>query len=208
MLVIGDSIGIDLGESLVNDLAQTGVVHAELDGRVDTGLARPDYFNWPAEVTHDLAQYHPGAVVVMLGANDPQNFVVGGQALTYGTPAWAAAYGARVAGVMQQITASGARGLWIGMPPMADPRLNGEMQSLNTIFESQAHRHPGVDYFSAWPVLSDPQGAFATYLPDASGAEVNVRTPDGTHLSPGGAARLAGAVVTAMNNRWGLHLRP
>jgi uncharacterized protein len=208
VLVIGDSIGIDLGESLVDELAQTGVVHAELDGKVDTGLARPDYFNWPAELAHDLAVLRPQVVVVLVGANDPQNFVADGQAVSYGTPAWTAAYGQRVGDFMHQITATGARGLWIGLPPMADPNLNAEMRSLNGIFEAQAAQHPGIDFFPSWPVLSTPQGAFATYLPDSSGAEVDVRTPDGTHLAPGGAERLATAVITDMNARWGLHLHP
>ena len=51
---MGDSIGIDLGDALQPDLAQTGVVTAALDGRVSTGLTRPDYFNWPAELADDL----------------------------------------------------------------------------------------------------------------------------------------------------------
>lgn len=208
VLVIGDSIGIDLGNALVDELAQTGVVHAELDGRVDTGLSRPDYFNWPAELAADLQRYHPEVVVVMIGANDPQNLVVNGQAVGYGSRAWDADYGARVAGVMKQIVSSGARGLWIGMPPMADPTLNGEMRTLDTIFAEQATRHRGVDYLSSWSVLSTRQGGFATYLPDASGAEVDVRTPDGTHLAPGGASLLADDVVRTMNGRWGLHLHP
>ena len=50
MLIVGDSIGLDLGGPLQYDLAQTGVVSAALDGRESTGLTRPDYFNWPAEL--------------------------------------------------------------------------------------------------------------------------------------------------------------
>jgi len=38
VLVVGDSLGIDLGDSLVNDLANTGVVTATLDGKESTGL--------------------------------------------------------------------------------------------------------------------------------------------------------------------------
>jgi len=60
VVVIGDSIGIDLGQPLTNDLIGTGVVSATLDGKIDTGLSRPDYFNWPAELQADLAIHHPG----------------------------------------------------------------------------------------------------------------------------------------------------
>jgi len=207
VLVVGDSIGIDLGDALVNDLARTGVVDAVLDGHIDTGLTRPDYFDWQSELGDDLARDVPQVVVVLLGANDPQDFVVGGHDIPYGSPAWLAEYGQRVAQFMQRATATGARVLWIGLPPMADPGRNAAMQQLNAIYQAQAAGHPGVTFFPSWPVLSDPQGGFAAYLPDASGSEVQVRTGDGTHLTPAGADRLAVAVIGAMDRAWGLSLQ-
>lgn len=208
VLSVGDSLGVDFGGPFVNDLAATGVVNAVLDAHIDTGLARPDYFDWPAEVQADLAKYQPQAVVVFLGANDPQPMVQGGAALAYGTAAWSDAYAGRVGSLMQEITASGARVLWVGMPPMADPTLNAKMQVLDGIYQSQSGAHPGVTYVSSWPVLSDPQGAYAQFLPDASGNQVDVREPDGTHVSPGGAERLSEAVIDAMDRTWGLTLHP
>ena len=48
----------------------TGVVTAVLDARESTGLTRPDYFNWPAELSSDLGTtrrlpWHPGTVGVL-----------------------------------------------------------------------------------------------------------------------------------------------
>ena len=188
LLVLGDSLGIDFGQPLVNDLAATDVVSAVLDGHIDTGLSRPDYFNWPAELQRDVVTYQPKAVVVFIGANDPQNFIDGSTAVTYGTPAWNAAYGKRVGSLMAQATGAGARVLWVGMPPMADPGLNAKMETLNAIAQNQAAVHPGVTYFASWPVLSNPQGQFSAFLPDASGNEVQVRDPDGIHITAAGAA--------------------
>jgi hypothetical protein len=208
VLSVGDSLGVDFGGPFVNDLAATGVVNAVLDAHVDTGLSRPDYFDWPAELGADLARYQPQAVVVFLGANDPQNFVDGGTALAFGSPAWSAAYGRRVAAFMQQVTSTGARVLWVGMPPMSDPVLNAKMQTLDAVYQSEAAGRPGVTYLSSWPVFSDPEGSFAQYLPDSSGNQVAVREPDGTHISPAGAERLAEAVIAAMDRTWGIDLRP
>ena len=59
MLIVGDSVGLDLGQPLVSTLASYGDVTAYLDGRVDTGLSRPDYFNWPAELQVDLTNQQP-----------------------------------------------------------------------------------------------------------------------------------------------------
>jgi hypothetical protein len=206
LLVVGDSLGIDVGQPLVNDLASTNVVSAVLDGHIDTGLARPDYFDWQGELRADLARYQPQAIAVFIGANDPQNFMDGSSPVTYGTPAWNDAYAKRVGAFMQDATASGARVLWIGMPPMADPVLNAKMQDLNGIGEAQAALHRGVTYFASWPVLSDPQGHFATFLPNASGSEVQMREPDGTHIAAAGAQRLSQAAIAFMDHEWGLAL--
>jgi hypothetical protein len=59
VLILGDSLGIDMGGPLQNDLANTGVVQATLDARESTGLTRPDYFNWPAELQSDLGTARP-----------------------------------------------------------------------------------------------------------------------------------------------------
>jgi hypothetical protein len=80
------------------------------------------------------------------------------------------------------------------------------MQVLNGIYQTEASAHRGVTYFASWPVLSDAQGAFASFLPDGSGNEVQVREPDGTHVSPSGAERLTRAAIAAMDHSWGLNL--
>ncbi|HVA03773.1 MAG TPA: DUF459 domain-containing protein [Acidimicrobiales bacterium] len=206
LLVMGDSLGIDFGQPLVNNLAATDVVSAVLDGHIDTGLARPDYFDWQSELQRDINRYQPEAIVVFIGANDPQNFEDGSTAVAYGTPAWNAAYAKRVSAFMTAATSSGARVMWIGMPPMADPALNAKMENLNHIDSSQAAAHRGVTYFASWPVLSNPQGQYSAFLPNASGSEVQVRDPDGTHIAVPGAQRLSQAAIAFMGHEWGLVL--
>jgi lysophospholipase L1-like esterase len=209
VLVVGDSIGIDLGQALVNDLAGTDVVSPTLDGRIDTGLSRPDYFNWPDELVVDLLNDHPQLVVVMIGANDPQNIQVDGDRLTYGTPAWNAAYATRVDAFIELALSTGAHVLWVGMPPMSDPGLNASMDNLNSIVRSQVALHPGeATFFDTRTVLGTPQGAFTPYLTNAAGAEVNVRTPDGIHLTSDGAEVLSQAVMNAMRSTLHIALPP
>ena len=142
---------------------------AVLDGHIDTGLSRPDYFDWQSELQRDLTQYQPQAVVVFIGANDPQNFMDGSTSLSYGTPAWNAAYAKRVGAFMAAATGAGARVLWIGMPPMADPTLNGKMENLNSIDQSQATAHTGVTYFALWSVLANAQGLVHRLPPRCNG---------------------------------------
>ncbi len=144
--------------------------------------------------------------MVFIGANDPQNFVDGSTSLSYGTPAWNAAYAKRVGAFMAAATGAGARVLWVGMPPMADPALTAKMQNLNSIAQAQAGLHTGVTYFASWSVLANAQGQYAAFLPDASGNEVQVRDPDGTHIAQPGAQRLSLAAITFMSHEWGINL--
>jgi uncharacterized protein len=206
VLVLGDSVGLDLGQALVADLANTGVVVPVLDGRVDTGLSRPDYFNWPAELQIDITNSHPNLIVVMIGANDPQPLVDSSGAVSYGTPAWTAEYGRRVLAFINEANAGGAHVLWVGMPPMANPLLNAELGQINGIVQSQVAKLPGkAAYISSVPVLGDAKGNYTAYLTTPSGV-INVRTTDGIHLAPGGAERLSQAVVAAMHNQLGIDL--
>ena len=86
VLIVGDSVGLDLGQPLVNALGGFGDVTTYLDGRIDTGLSRPDYFNWPAELNVDLANQQPQLVVVMIGANDAQGLVTQNGSIRFGQP--------------------------------------------------------------------------------------------------------------------------
>jgi len=105
----------------------------------------------------------------------------------------------------QQANAAGALVLWVGMPPMAGAQLNGQMQMITGLAQSQiAARPTGATYLASSSVLGNAQGNFTAYLPDSSGAEVNIRTPDGIHLAPGGGERLSQAVLASM--RSSLHI--
>ncbi len=210
VLVVGDSVGLDLGQPLVSALGAYGDVTAYLDGRIDTGLTRPDYFNWPAELQVDLANRQPQLVIVMIGANDPQGLVTQDGSIRFGQPGWDEAYSARVAAFIAEANAAGAHVLWVGMPPMQDPGLDAALKHLNGLVQAQVSetKDGGAAYLSSVPALGDQHHYYAAYLPDASGAVTNVRTPDGIHLTPAGGARLAAAVVAAMQDQLHIQLAP
>jgi len=194
VLVLGDSLGIDLGNALVPDLLATGVVHATLDGQVSTGLTRPDYFDWPTELATDLPLDNPQLVIIMMGANDGQDFL-GPPDVPYGTAQWDSMYAARVSSFMDEAASDGAQVLWVGMPPMQNPVLSAKMSTIDSIDEAQAAKHERVTFISSWTILGTPQGQFTPYLTTPDGESVNIREPDGTHIAPGGAEILSEAVI-------------
>jgi uncharacterized protein len=205
VLIVGDSLGLDMGSALQYDLAATGVVSASLDARESTGLTRPDYFDWPAELQSDLTKVDPQVVVVMMGANDAQDFL-GPPDVPYTSPQWNTMYAQRASQFMQRAESSGATVIWIGMPPMQNPGLSAQMSDIDTLDQTAAARQtPPVHYLSTWTVLGTAQGAYTAFITNAAGQVVNIRTPDGTHLTPGGSQVAAQLAVSELG-QLGYHL--
>jgi hypothetical protein len=205
VLIVGDSIGLDMGGALQSDLAGTGVVTAALDGKESTGLTRPDYFNWPAELASDLHTDNPQVVVIMMGANDAQDFL-GPPDTPYTSPQWNALYSQRVQQFMQIAQSGGAEVIWVGMPPMQNPSLSAQMADIDALDKNQAAgSKPPITFISTWKSLGTPTGGYTAFVTNASGQIVNTRTPDGIHLTPGGSQVVAQQVIAQMVTE-GYHL--
>jgi hypothetical protein len=198
VLIVGDSIGLDMGGALQSDLAGTGVVNAALDARESTGLTRPDYFNWPAELQNDLKSADPQVVVVMIGANDAQDFI-GPPDVPYTSSQWNTLYAQRAAQFMQLAASGGATVVWVGMPPMQNPNLSGQMMDINAVDSHVASAAtPPAHFVNTVKLLGTAQGGYTAFVTNAAGQIVNTRTPDGTHLTPGGSQVVAQQVVAEL----------
>jgi lysophospholipase L1-like esterase len=198
VLIVGDSIGLDMGGALQSDLAATGVVTAALDARESTGLTRPDYFDWPAELTTDLKAADPQVVVVMIGANDAQDFL-GPPDTPYASPKWNDLYTQRVAQFLQIASSGGATVVWVGMPPMQNPALSAQLADLNVVDQQQAAAaKPPATFVSTQKSLGSATGAYTAFVTNAAGQIVNTRTPDGIHLTPGGSQVVAQQVIAQL----------
>jgi uncharacterized protein len=206
VLIVGDSLGIDMGGPLQNDLANTGVVDADLDARESTGLTRPDYFNWPAQLQSDVSSTQPQVVVIMMGANDAQDFP-GPPDVPYTSPQWNVMYAARVAAFMNLAQSDGAIVIWVGMPPMQNAQLSAQMSDIDAIDRQQAAlRQRPVDFISSWTLLGTPEGTYTPFITNAGGQVVNVRTPDGIHLTPAGGEVLSQTVLNYLRGPLHFHL--
>lgn len=207
VLSMGDSIGEDLGFGLADVFSTDPVVHVVQVGKENTGLARSDYYDWPATLQADLGKYHPQIVVVMIGANDAQSLYNGGSYLSYGTSAWWRAYAARVALIMSEATSAGAHVLWVGLPPMGPGSSvpSGFVPRVNQVFAQQAATHPGALFYSSTKLLSAPKGGFTQYL-NVGGSIVQVRYSDGVHLAPAGYDLLARSLLPVMQRAWYVNL--
>jgi hypothetical protein len=189
------------GQSLVNAAVDSGVVAPTLDYRISTGLTRPDYFDWPAEVVDRLPTLDPEVVVAMFGANDAQGLILDGSAVPYGSPEWTEEYARRVGELMDLLSAGGRPVLWVGQPPMRDGGFSAKMRALDAIYREEASSRPAVTFVDSTGVLGGPDGGWTPYLPGSDGRTL-ARQADGIHLSRAGGDRLAAVVLGRVRATW------
>jgi hypothetical protein len=207
ILDVGDSLGEDLGLGLGYTMGTNPLVRIVQAAHGDSGLARPDYYNWPAVLEADLIEYHPQMVTILIGGNDSQNFLVNGEPVVLGTAQWHTIYSERVALMMRETVKAGAKMLWVGLPIMQDPAFAASMQMLNAIYKTQAALHPGVTFLPTWKLFSNAQGLYSAYLTNSSGQTVLARDSDGIHIAPpGGCDIIAIAAAKEIEAVWHVHL--
>ena len=200
----GDSmLGIP-GMALVNLAKDTGVMKPRLDYHISSGLCRPDFFNWPAQLVAQVKALHPGATVVMFGANDQQGVQApNGKVYAFETGGWKTEYRRRVRDVIDILFDGGVKRIyWIGQPIMPEAIFSRHMRVLNEIYRSEAGKRPGVRYIDAYGLFSTSSGAYSDYLKDETGRLQQVREGDGTHFTYAGGLRLARVVLAAIKTDW------
>ena len=205
LLVAGDSLVVTPGESLIRIAEDTGAVQAvaPIDGRVATGLARPDVFDWYAHLRRELRRLRPDAVVVSFGANDDKDFLSGvpdGVELDgFAGPAWSEEYRRRVRAVLDLVARDGRVLVWIGLPITADGEQSARFDRINRIvFEEARRRRARVGFVDTYSTFAGPDGGYTPYVESADGARTKVRRDDGVHFAGAGGDLVAEAVLAEL----------
>jgi hypothetical protein len=201
IFVAGDSLSFEFGTSLYRLAEREHVYTAAADGTVDfrvsSGLARPDYFNWPAALGNDVQRFNPQIVVLMLGSNDNQPLLApDGHTYAFGTPNWKAEYRRRVGAVMDQLIAKKRWVVYVGVPILATR--NDQWPIINKVIEDEAAKRSRAVYIDSFSLFQDPNGNYTQYLPNAQGQLVEVRTADGIHFQRAGGDLLARRTLAVM----------
>jgi hypothetical protein len=185
----GDSLAGSLGPALGKLAGATGVVQPYFDSRVSSGLASPEFFDWPDHATTEMARLDPEVVVFIIGTND-WNAVSGD---------WKDKYAATVDSMMKTLIGPGRTVYWLGAPTLKDEKMNTAVVDVNTVAQEVARRHSKVHYVDTYKLFSDPEGEFAFDLPDESGKVVTMRAGDGVHFSLDGGDYLARQVYKLLD---------
>ena len=148
---------------------------------MSTGLTRPDYFNWPAELAADLKSQNPQVVVIMIGANDAQDFLGPARRALHLA---AVEHALRAAGGTVHADRSERRCHSRLGRHAADAESGPERADVRRERRGPAAGREGTstrDISEHGPVTGDGAGGYTAFVTNGAGQVVNVRTPDGTH---------------------------
>ncbi len=203
VLIAGDSDAGTFGPYLDTLMGDTGVVRTQLDYKVSSGLARPDFFDWPTHFREIVPQVNPDIVVVTFGGNDPQgltdgvkadgspNFIVG-EPTGEGDEEWRAEYGRRVGEVMDYLSSEGRTLIWVGIPNDDSPDVTLRLRVQDEVVRAEAAKRPQVEFVDTWARFSGREGGWAEFVIDPRDNQAkDVRADDGFHLNTPGAEILA-----------------
>ncbi|GFK93080.1 hypothetical protein NNJEOMEG_00909 [Fundidesulfovibrio magnetotacticus] len=203
LAVVGDSLSISLASELEKSLAEKpGLAFVRL-GKVSSGLARPDFFDWDRHMEDVARRYRPDAVAIMIGANDNKHLrQPDGSQITYGTPQWDKDYAARVRRLVEIARRHNPQAVifWMGAPVMADGALSGDLRHINALVRKTLTSLPDCHYVDTWQLFSAPDGSFVFSKDDVEGG-ATLRARDGVHMTQAGAQALAGRALLALQSR-------
>ena len=200
----GDSLGEYVGSELLYRVADPGLSVVELDFTISTGLARPDYFDWPARFSEVMQRDdRPNVVVFMVGGNDDQDLRVDGERVDVGTPEWQAAYRERAATMMDIAAYPDVQMLWINLPPMRDDRRETISLEINNAIAAEAELRPWVRVVDIVDLFTGPDGGYEQFIdaPDGS-ATRKARANDGVHITRQASTWVAEQVWDMISSQW------
>jgi uncharacterized protein len=203
--VAGDSLSFEYGLAMGRMAADDPEIEMEgsVDYHVATGISRPDFFNWPAQLDAQMKARNPDVVVFMVGSNDDQSLAApDGHTYPDYSEGWKVEYSRRAAAVMDQVIRSGRSIVWVGVPVVHDANRSAGYRLMNQLVKTQANARKHAYFVDSYPLFVDRDGNYQQYLPDASGKLVKMRANDGIHLERAGGDRLADATRRTLDRAY------
>ncbi|MBE2281327.1 MAG: DUF459 domain-containing protein [Ignavibacteriaceae bacterium] len=191
ILLIGDSMmGPGFGEVMIKKLERDSSTAPKRFFKHSTGLSRPDYFDWFAQIRTLLNERQSDIIIVMMGTNDAQGFTDNGITHYYGKEEWFRIYRERVAAFVKIITDNSLKVYWVGMPPMREPGFDGRMKTLSKIYDEEISKISNGIFVSGLDLLGDGAGNYTAYKV-VNGVNSLLRANDGIHFTTQGGQVIA-----------------
>lgn len=197
-LLIGDSMmRVGVGPVLRFALEERFGPPVELKAKAATGLARPDFYDWPKAVRELLEKRNYRQIVMMIGANDCQGISADGKVHKFASPSWKDIYSDRLLAMADQLCKGGRKVYWLTLPPMRPTGFNQRIQQLNSLLKKTLSLRPCIKIINLDSSLTN-SGKFTTYI-ESGKKRLKIREPDGIHLTGQAGTIVSRVVIDAMS---------
>jgi hypothetical protein len=197
ILVLGDAVGGGLGAGLTRMADIDGRYEVALRFNEESGLARPEVYDWKATLPKILESNSYDVIVVMLGSNDRQMIRSGNERHAFNSPGWIEAYKTQIDMVLDELAESGADVYWVSLPPMANSEYDAAMKAITDLQRERVEAR-GMNFLDIRPEFSNPDGSYTDMGKDDTGEVRKLRGKDGISFFKQGNNRLGQLVLEAI----------
>jgi len=203
VLLLGDSnVYGALGHALQHDFQANGSLVFR-EGKPGSGLARPDFHDWPSEARLLVDIIDPDIVVIMLGANDIQRIRDRKGRFGDGIPwedsnRWAIEYRTRMLALVDGMSALDPasnkkhRRVIFLSPTNRRPTMNRErVKRIVEIQRQQLGPRTDIRWVDAFELTTGEAGRYLARGFKRDGSVIPFRKSDGIHMTRAGADELA-----------------
>ena len=191
VVVFGDALAELVAQGLDTAFEDADDIGVEKKVRADSGLVRPDVYDWPKAIQEYLnGGQKVTYAVVMLGSNDRQAMREGENAIDPLSDRWKEIYRQRIDDVVKVFTEKKIPLIWVGTPPVKNERASAEFLAINDLYRERVQK-AGAIYVDIWPGFVDDQNRYAATGPDVEGQVVRLRSADGVYFTRAGARKAA-----------------
>lgn len=213
VLILGDSLAATgFGALLEKKLDAHADVECFRKGKSASGLARPDFFDWPTEAGKQLEFRKPDLVVVIMGGNDGQDLTrKKGKRVSWSDPeAWKADYRTRMDEFLASLVADDRKVLWLGLPTMGMRSLETKLETIRQI-QREAVEALGdrARYVDTAPFVTAEDGSLlAEAKVGGSKKPQAIRAEDRIHFTMSGSEYFADKVLPEVFSVLGVEAAP
>jgi hypothetical protein len=149
-----------LGPALERDLRREGI-EVRTWGKSSSGLARPDFHDWPSKIPNIVRRHRPDLFVVSLGTNDFQPLRQGRGWIRFENPRWQQTYRDRVDRMLDMMSGPERRRavIWVGPTSFPGDNVRRYGPVITRILRERIEAFGGpAFYVDAFAATSNEQG--------------------------------------------------
>lgn len=203
---IGDSMAQPIGELLADAQAKGQPYSVSYEFKISSGLARPDFYNWPARIQQLMEFPKPEALVMLFGGNDAQELTSpeGSVLARPGTAEWEATYRERVASLMEFVKADTRRVFWMLPPIMRSADREAAAAVMRRVISEEAATRKWIVPVETASLTSGPDQTYADFVTTPAGKSVKCRQSDGVHFTIDCSRIVVDSIVAKINEEWSI----